>query len=63
MENQPKPNFPKGGTFFSGDKKPEMITDKKGNQFLVAEVKVSKVLQKQLLSIKKRLKNIPIIKV
>lgn len=46
----------------SGEKKPEMITDKKGNQFLVAEVKVSKELQNQLLTIKKRLKNKPIIK-
>lgn len=46
----------------SGEKKPEMITNKNGNQFLVAEVKVSKEFEKQLLAIKKRLKNIPITK-
>lgn len=46
----------------SGYKKPEMITDKNGNKFLVAEVKVSKEFEKQLLAIKKRFKNIPIIK-
>ena len=46
----------------SGEKKPEMITDKKGNQFLVAEFKVSDKMKKQLDAISKRLKNIPIIK-
>lgn len=52
----------------SGEKKPEMITDKNGNQFIlanetiVAEVKVSHELEERLNRISERLKNIPIIK-
>lgn len=52
----------------SGEKKPEMITDKNGNQFIlvnetiVAEVKVSPELAEKLNKISERLKNIPIIK-
>jgi Holliday junction resolvasome RuvABC ATP-dependent DNA helicase subunit len=38
MENQPKPNFPKGGTFFSGEKKPEMITDRNGKAIVIGNL-------------------------
>ena len=54
----------------SGDVKPEMIMDKNINKqpiiatesVVIANVKVSKDLEKNLLSIKKRFENIPIIK-
>ena len=52
----------------SCEKKPEFITDKNGNQFILAnetfvvEVKVSHELEERLNKISERLKNIPIIK-
>jgi len=52
----------------SGEKKPEMITDKDGNKFtlvnetIVAEVKVTHELEERLNKISERLKKIPIIK-
>lgn len=53
--------------YLSGEKKPEMITDKNGNKIklesvVCAEVKVSDELAEKLNKISERLKNIPIIK-